>query len=316
MRWLNMIKVTTWFDNHRLAVAAYLEEKRPACMPDESWWILLLVVHEIAGIVAISCRSLQGHGVLLCNQHQTLKRLVDEIILKTGAVGNLSEAQRGAIDETTHQLSDSGNYSISFTAISGFIEDMGMFAKDRLEAMNSDNRDMLLRSTTLAILELVDGISAIVAERTEGNECYLDAAPDVLPHQLVRVLPRHFCTYLQRHRQRLEHTFSAEKIEQIGRQHKTLCDSYNRQPDVKNSIDSFDDASSFHDAWIGFHNAYPLLQRFAGGLATIFPGTSTVESDFSVVKYEKNKNRTSLTDISLEGILHAKQYRRMRSLLV
>jgi hypothetical protein len=55
-RWLNMVKVTTWFDRHRLAVVAYLEEKKPNCMPDESWWILVLFVHEIAGIAAISCK--------------------------------------------------------------------------------------------------------------------------------------------------------------------------------------------------------------------------------------------------------------------
>jgi hypothetical protein len=57
-----------------------------------------------------------------------------------------------------------------------------------------------------------------------------------------------------------------------------------------------------------------LLERFIGGLAKIHPGTSTVESDFSEVKYEKNKNRMCLTDANLEGILHAKQYRRMYSL--
>ena len=63
--WLNMIKVTTWFDNHWLVVIAYFEEKKPACMKDESWWILLLIVYEIAGIAAISCKSLQGHSTLL-----------------------------------------------------------------------------------------------------------------------------------------------------------------------------------------------------------------------------------------------------------
>jgi hypothetical protein len=57
-RWLNMIKVTTWFDQHRLAVVAYFEEKKPNCMLDDLWWILMLFVHEIAGIVAISCKSL------------------------------------------------------------------------------------------------------------------------------------------------------------------------------------------------------------------------------------------------------------------
>jgi hypothetical protein len=35
---------------------------------------------------------------------------------------------------------------------------------------------------------------------------------------------------------------------------------------------------------------------FAGGLASIFPGRSTVESDFSVISCEKDKYRTSLTN--------------------
>jgi hypothetical protein len=165
------------------------------------------------------------------------------------------------------------------------------------------------------ILKLVDGIT-VVAERTEDNEAYINAAPDVLPHQLVRILPRDFCVYLQRHKERLDYTFNNEEIENIGRQHKALCDSYRLQPDVKSSIDSFDDSTTYRDAWIGLHNTYPLLEKFVGGLTTIFPGTSTVESDFSVVKYEKNKNRMSLTDASLKGILHAKQYRRMHSLKV
>jgi hypothetical protein len=80
---------------------------------------------------------------------------------------------------------------------------------------------------------------------------------------------------------------------------------------VKSSIDNLDDGAAYRDAWIGLQNKYLLLERFVGGLATISPGTSTVESDLSVVKYEKNKNRMSLTDASLEGIFRAKQYRRM-----
>jgi hypothetical protein len=101
-RWLNMVKVTTWFDRHRLAAVAYLEETKPNCMPDDSWWILMLIVHEIAGIAAISCKYLQRHGALLCNQHHTLQRLVLEINNKVGIVGILTEAQRDTIDEATH----------------------------------------------------------------------------------------------------------------------------------------------------------------------------------------------------------------------
>jgi hypothetical protein len=217
-------------------------------MPDDSWWILMLFVHEIAGIATISCKSLQRHGVLLCNQHHTLKHLVLEINNKVGIVGILTEAQRGAIVEATHQLSDSGDYAVTFATVSGCMEDLGMFVKDCLSAMDSGHRETLLRLSTSAILELVDGITAVVAERTEDNEAYINVAPDVLPHQLVRILPRDFCVYLQRHRERLDYTFSNEEIENIGRQHKALCDSYRRQPDVKSSIDSFNNSIAYHDA--------------------------------------------------------------------
>jgi hypothetical protein len=46
----------------------------------------------------------------------------------------------------------------------------------------------------------------------------------------------------------------------------------------------------------------------------IFPGTATVESDFLDVNYEKDQYRASLTDCSLEGILHAKQHAQVLSL--
>ena len=160
----------------------------------------------------------------------------------------------------------------------------------------------------------MDGINDVVAERTADNENHFHAAPDVQPHQLVRVLSRKFCSYLQRLQEHLEQTFGVEEIEKIKRRYKTLCYSYRQQPDVKSCIDSVNGASSYHDAWIGHQDKYNLLQRFTDSLASIFPGTYTVESDFSVVKHEKTKNRVNLTDVSLEGILHAKQYRRMRSL--
>jgi hypothetical protein len=52
------------------------------------------------------------------------------------------------------------------------------------------------------------------------NKAYIDAAQDVLPHQLVRILPRDVCVYLQHHRERLDYTFSNKEIETVGRQHK------------------------------------------------------------------------------------------------
>jgi hypothetical protein len=46
----------------------------------------------------------------------------------------------------------------------------------------------------------------------------------------------------------------------------------------------------------------------------IFPGTATVESDFSVIGWEKDIYRSARTDFSLEGMLHARQFDSLRRL--
>ena len=45
------------------------------------------------------------------------------------------------------------------------------------------------------------------------------------------------------------------------------------------------------------------------------PGISQVESDFSLVKGAKDVFKQSMTDLSLEGILHAKQMEMIKSYL-
>jgi hypothetical protein len=51
-----------------------------------------------------------------------------------------------------------------------------------------------------------------------------------------------------------------------------------------------------------------MLQKFCGKLASAFPNTDTVESDVSIIGWEKNDNKVDLTDTSLEDILFSKQF--------
>ena len=43
-------------------------------------------------------------------------------------------------------------------------------------------------------------------------------------------------------------------------------------------------------------------------MAGVFPGTSQVKSDFFIVTGEKTVFKKALTDLSLEGVLHSKQF--------
>jgi len=56
------------------------------------------------------------------------------------------------------------------------------------------------------------------------------------------------------------------------------------------------------------------LKEFCRGLASVFPSTITVESDFSIINFEKNFHRSALTDLSLEGTLHLKQFDMVKKL--
>ena len=79
-------------------------------------------------------------------------------------------------------------------------------------------------------------------------------------------------------------------------------------------MDECDCFMGFMDGWSYTGVRFTVLRYFCSGLVTVFPGTDTVESDLSIVKYFKNDFRNSLTDFYLEGILLAKQFRMLQAI--
>ncbi|KAJ2398881.1 hypothetical protein GGI10_006521, partial [Coemansia sp. RSA 2530] len=86
---------------------------------------------------------------------------------------------------------------------------------------------------------------------------------------------------------------------------------YNTDNSTMTTIDRHSDATPFNVAWKELKRVYPNLCNFAGGLATIFANSATVESDFSRLKRIKDPHRQSLTDLSLEGIMQAENYNQL-----
>ena len=70
----------------------------------------------------------------------------------------------------------------------------------------------------------------------------------------------------------------------------------------------------FPRCWEVTSGQFTDIRRFSVGLTTAFPNTATVESDFSVLEWEKDDYRTALTKFSLESIIHCKHYKHMKEL--
>jgi hypothetical protein len=90
----------------------------------------------------------------------------------------------------------------------------------------------------------------------------------------------------------------------MEREFRALKAAYANVPALKEAINDVDeDKADFDAAWKGLSGTYAHLYKFFGGLATVFPGTSSVESDFSLLKMISDKHSTNLTDFSLESKL-------------
>ena len=135
----------------------------------------------------------------------------------------------------------------------------------------------------------------------------------MLPHQLVMLQGREFSDILKVQTPHMRTTCSTTEIHVIEQEFEELQSACHRESSFKAVLDACGPYTSFEEGWKLTQDQFCFLREFCG-LATAFPSISNVESKFSIVKWEKDVGRVSLTDSSLEGILHAKQFKRMGSI--
>jgi hypothetical protein len=62
-----------------------------------------------------------------------------------------------------------------------------------------------------------------------------------------------------------------------------FLNKYHADKEFKAVVEGTSLCKTFAEAWRVFYEKYPMLDAFAGGLDATFPGTSTVESDVSLI---------------------------------
>jgi hypothetical protein len=167
-------------------------------------------------------------------------------------------------------------------------------------------------------LRLVNGLSVVQAERDYRNNAAAELAPAVLPQQLAKMRTSTFIEeVLNPRRDMMIAAWGESQVDKIEQQHRVLFEMIRSSAPLKATVDRHTYQTMFNEVW----NALPAqdslghLRAFCGGLATAFANTTSVKSDFSILKCEKDAYRTSLTCLSLEGVFQAKQLGKIRELL-
>ena len=96
-------------------------------------------------------------------------------------------------------------------------------------------------------------------------------------------------TTVDTHLQQLRHSWSEESIAEIENQHRQLVIAYREEPAFKSALDAYTRISikSFDTAWEIVEGCFEILRDFCEGIATVFTNTASVESDFSILGWEK-----------------------------
>jgi hypothetical protein len=124
---------------------------------------------------------------------------------------------------------------------------------------------------------------------------------------------RELAVCVERHKNRLL-KLRSDAIETIDVQLQKMKRAYRDEQNFAGAIDAYKDTFVFKDCWSPLGAGFEELKSFAGGIATVMTGTSSVEADFSLINWHKDPNSKAMTDFSLESILHCKQHTRLGAL--
>lgn len=209
-------------------------------------------------------------------------------------------------------LAPEGHFVVTEASVVTFLEDASIDSASDLAALDEDERKEVLKTVGMLFLVAQIKISVLRADRDSLNAASVNVLPPVLPWQLYGLRPRDFFAVVKLQRERYNACFGAAQTSKLVDEFHNLKRYITNCEMARTMAERFKKCTTvggdiFGKAWSPFRARFRLLFNFCGALATVFPGTSTVESDFSTLQWEKNLHRTMLTDLSLEGILHCKQ---------
>ena len=267
--------------------------------------------------------GLQGMNTLVCEQRQQLKNLQQDLMARCNIKGPMTEREREEkLNERTtikHTVFVRGEYYAERDHTREAIDEVCGFVQSKMDSLKASNiveHNRIVSTIATFALQIVHGLSKIVAER-DANNSATDELPPVLPVHLCNMNARNFNSTLQEQRIRLRRKFTEAEVENIDAEFRSLRLACREESGLKQVLEDNETrarCASFVECWSPLGNKYDNLKNYCGGIASVMPGTSSVESDFSLINWTKDPHSQSMTDFTLESILHAKQYGRIQAL--
>jgi hypothetical protein len=211
-----------------------------------------------------------------------------------------------------------GRWWVTVDVVLVHVKDQGTWVKEMYLSLDEDAHFDVLREIGLYSLRLVSGLSIVRAERDYRNNAVAYLAPPVFPQQLINMRMSKFIEeVLDPCHEMMIAAWGQRCVDLIEEEHRALLEMIRSSATLKAVIEGHTLKTMFNVAWndLPAQPALHLLRAFCGGLASAFANTTSVESDFSILKCKKDAYRMCLMALSVEGIFQTKQLVTIREML-
>jgi hypothetical protein len=265
-------------------------------------------MHHLTTRAVVTFCSIQGLTTFVLQQRNALDNLIASFIDDVGVIGPLTTESIANIDPSTHIIS--GHYAIVLSSVREFLVGLASWVDTLLNEADESDQNALQHDIAIVYVTACDQIHEISAYRDRNNNAMADPSsiPPVLPHEFIELFTADFIRKIRQHAFRLDHCYSSTQIDLVADEHKALIHAHRWELVLKDDIDSLSSNSSFKDGWSLLGVRFLNLMEYCGVVATLFPGTSIVESDFLIMHWEKDLFHKRVSNFGLEGVMQAKQF--------
>lgn len=306
VRWTSTSKVLKWLVANREQVTKHMQEKRFAAAPSETWWLVAMICLRYFDEVNITFKALQVDSSVVCKQYENLNKLVSALQAQCEASRDESRHIDDPDVASSQNVVSMGQFSVTVSGLNALCQGIDVEALSILRSLDTQQKAIALRSAAIVYLVSLNGIVRIMKGR-QSTHRESEKIPGVLPLQVVKQSTMSFVHLVASHEKRLLASFDKPFVSRICEDHKALIRAVANEPALQARLEK-DASKEFGKAWSGAGSRFEALQTFISGIATVMPTTSRVEGDFSLMNYRRDEHCAALTDYSLEGVMHAKQY--------